>query len=184
MENQYLEVPEIVAALEDALARGVEVILLLPAVPELASSAPVTQERIDFLASRARLASYDTFTLCGIAGLGDDGRRKPVYVHSKLMLVDDAWATVGSCNLHHYSLFGNGELNVAFWDPAAVRALRVELFQEHLATDTSAMGDTDALRLFRRLAHENRQRHERRDPNWQGLAIRLDAATYGQEPQL
>jgi cardiolipin synthase len=184
MENQYLEVPEIVAALEDALARGVEVILLLPAVPELASSAPVTQERLTFLASRTHLASYENFTLCGIAGLGDDGRRKPVYVHSKLMLIDDAWATVGSCNLHHYSLFGNGELNAAFWDPAAVQALRVELFQEHLAVDTSAMGDVDALRLFRRIAHENRQRHERSDPNWQGLAIRLDAATYGQEPQL
>jgi phosphatidylserine/phosphatidylglycerophosphate/cardiolipin synthase-like enzyme len=183
MENQYVEVPEIVAALDNALRRGVEVTLLLPAVPDISSSAPVTQERIAFLKSRARLASYDNFTLCGIAGLGVDGCRKPVYVHSKLMLVDDEWATVGSCNLHHYSLFGNGELNAAFWDPEAVRAMRVGLFQEHLATDTSEMDDTGALRLFRRIARENRQRHERSDPNWQGLAFSLNAATYGQEPQ-
>jgi phosphatidylserine/phosphatidylglycerophosphate/cardiolipin synthase-like enzyme len=155
----------------------------LPAVPDISSPASVTQERLAFLESRARLASYDNFSLCGIAGVGADGRRKPVYVHSKLMLVDDEWATVGSCNLHHYSLFGNGELNAAFWDPQAVRAMRVELFQEHLAMDTSEMDDTGALRLFRRIARENRRRHERSDPNWQGLTFSLDVATYGQEPQ-
>jgi hypothetical protein len=27
------------------------------------------------------------------------------------MMVDDAWASVGSCNLHHHSLLGNNELN-------------------------------------------------------------------------
>ena len=183
MEHQYLEVPEIVAALESALTRGLEVVLVLPAEPEVPSSAPVTQERIAFLESRACLASYDNFTLCGIAGLGVDGRRKPVYVHSKLMIVDDEWATVGSCNLHHHSLFGNGELNAAFEDPEAVRAMRVELFQEHLATDTLEMDDTGALLLFRRIAHENRQRHKRGDPNWQGLAFSLDSSSYGQEPQ-
>jgi cardiolipin synthase A/B len=183
MENQYVEVPEIVAALHDALTRGVEVVLLLPAVPDISSAAMVTPERLAFLESRARLASYANFTLCGIAGLGADGRRKPVYVHSKLMLVDDEWATVGSCNLHHYSLFGNGELNAAFRDPATVRAMRVELFQEHLAADTSEMDDTDALLLFRRIASENQQRHQHGDPNWQGLAFSLNTETYGQEPQ-
>ena len=182
MENQCVEVPDIVAALDDALTRGVEVVLLLPAVPDISASA-ATHERIAFLDSRASLASYDNFTLSGIAGLGADGRRKPVYVHSKLMLVDDEWATVGSCNLHRYSLFGNGELNAAFRDPVTVRAMRVELFQEHLAADTSEIDDTGALVLFRRIARENRQRHEHSDPNWQGLAFSLDAVTYGQEPQ-
>lgn len=183
LENQYVEVPEIVAALADALARGVEVVLLLPAVPDLAAPTAVTRERMAFLEERASLAAYANFALCGIAGLGADGCRKPVYVHAKLMLIDDEWATVGSCNLHHYSLFGNGELNAAFWEPLTVRAMRVELFQEHLAVDTSAMDDTAALRLFRRIARENGQRHEQRDPNWQGLAFSLEVTTYGQEPQ-
>ena len=182
MENQYVEVPEIVAALHDALTRGVAVILLLPAVPVLSSSA-ATQERLAFLAARARLAAYDHFTPCGIAGLDAAGRRQPVYVHAKLMLVDDEWATVGSCNLHHYSLFGNSELNAAFRDATSVRAMRVELFQEHLATDTSALDDVAALHLFRRIADENRQRHVHGDPQWQGLAFRLNIATYGQEAQ-
>lgn len=183
MENQYIEVPEIVDALHDALARGVEVVVLLPAVPVLASAADVTQERQAFLAARARLADYDHFTLCGIAGVDVDGRRQPVYVHSKLMLVDDEWATVGSCNLHHFSLFGNSELNAALQHPATVRALRVELFQEHLGVDTSTMADKRAFRLFRRIANENRQRHTNSDPAWQGLAFRLNVASYGQTAQ-
>ena len=171
------------SALHDALGRGVEVVLLLPAVPEISPAITLTPERRMFLETRARLADYDNFTLCGIAGLGADGRRKPVYVHAKLMLVDDEWATVGSCNLHHFSLFGNGELNVAFRDPANVHAMRVELFREHLAIDTSAMDTTAAHRLFRQIAQDNRQRHEQGDPNWQGLAFRLDITTYGQESQ-
>ncbi|MBX3010268.1 MAG: phosphatidylserine/phosphatidylglycerophosphate/cardiolipin synthase family protein [Caldilineaceae bacterium] len=183
LENQYVEVAEIVAALHEALARGVLVALLLPAVPDITPTAVVSPDRLAFLAERARLATYENFTLCGIAGLDDEGRRQPVYVHSKLMLIDDEWATVGSCNLHHYSLFGNSELNAAFFDPATVHAMRVALFQEYLAVDTAAMADRSALRLLRQIADENRQRHVDNDPNWQGLAFRLTMATYGQVPQ-
>jgi cardiolipin synthase A/B len=183
LENQYVEVPEIVAALHDALTREVDVILLLPAMPQLSTPTIITAERQTFLAERARLATYDNFTLCGIAGLDNDGERKPVYVHAKLMLIDDEWATVGSCNLHHYSLFGNGELNVAFRDATSVQSMRVALFREHLATDTSALDDVAALRLFRRIAEENRERHAHGDPHWLGLAFRLDVTTYGQQPQ-
>jgi cardiolipin synthase A/B len=71
-----------------------------------------------------QLGTYENFMLAGIAGMGADGRRKSIYVHAKLMLIDDEWATVGSCNLHRFSLFGNGEMNVAFSDPAIVRSLR------------------------------------------------------------
>jgi cardiolipin synthase len=100
-----------------------------------------------------------------------------------MMVIDDEWATVGSCNLHHYSLFGNGELNVAFRDATSVKAMRVELFREHLATDTSALDEVTALRLFRRIAKQNSDRHAHGDSRWQGLAFRMDVTTYGQQPQ-
>jgi len=183
MENQYLEVLDIVEALDAALRRGVEVILLLPAVPDLSPAAKQAPGRGALREARARLGAYHHFALCGIAGLGADGLRHPVYVHAKLMLIDDVWGTVGSCNLHRYSLFGNGELNVAFHDPQTVRAMRTELFQEHLATDTSALDDRAALRLFRTVAEDNRCRHVRGDAAWQGLAFSLDPATYGVEAQ-
>ena len=118
-----------------------------------------------------------------MAGLDTNGTRTPVYVHSKLLIVDDEWATVGSCNLHHYSLFGNGELNVAFTDATSVRALRIALFREHVGIDTSDLNETDALILFQRVANENRNRHRKNDSDWQGLALSLDVATYGLKPQ-
>lgn len=184
LENQYLAVAEIVAALDDALARGVRVVAMLPAVTALVEPATASPEQAAVLAARAALARHPHFTLCGMAGQGADGARTPVHVHSKLMLVDDAWATVGSCNLHRYSLYGNGELNAAHEDPAAVRAMRVALFHEHLGTDTSRLDDVAALALFRHVAHDNRRRYERQDASWQGLAIALDVATYGLAPQL
>ena len=87
------------------------------------------------------------------------------------MLVDDLWATVGSCNLHAASLFGNAELNVAFADPPTVRTLRLDLFREHLDADVSNLDDRSALRHFRRIAIENRGRWEGGDHAWQGLAL-------------
>jgi phosphatidylserine/phosphatidylglycerophosphate/cardiolipin synthase-like enzyme len=164
IENQYVDVAAIVNRLDDALKRGVDVVVLVPAQPDGGST----------LAMCAPLTTHENFTLAGIAGVGANGARAPVYVHDKLMLVDDAWATVGSCNLHRHSLFGNSELNVAFSDPHAVRAMRVELFTEHLSRDTSGMDDRSALRLFRSIAMENEMRREARDHTWQGLVCSLN----------
>ena len=95
------------------------------------------------------------------------------------MLVDDAWATIGSCNLHQNSLTGHSEMNASIWDPAVVRALRCELLAEHLGRDTAGIDDRTALRLYREIARQNRRRRDANDFNWQGLAFRLDPATYG-----
>ena len=44
--------------------------------------------------------------------IGPPGRRHPrVYVHAKIAVVDDAWLTVGSANLHEHSLFNDTEVN-------------------------------------------------------------------------
>jgi cardiolipin synthase len=163
MEHQGITVPEIVAHLREALRRNVEVTVVLPAEQEISSSVA------DLLA----LAKYENLTLAGIAGVGFDGKRKPIWVHAKLMIVDDAWFTVGSCNLHHASLFGNAELNAACWHPDTARALRNELMREHLDHDTSSMDDRAALKFFRRIAVENRARFDTGEDTWQGLAFSL-----------
>jgi phosphatidylserine/phosphatidylglycerophosphate/cardiolipin synthase-like enzyme len=177
IENQALEVAEIVDDLRAALARDVEVVLLMPAEPE-AYPAPDTAERRAFVSARAALGRYPNFTLAGIAGLGATGQRQNVYVHAKLMLVDDAWATIGSGNLHGYSLFGSTEMNASIWDAAFTRALRCELLAEHLQQDTSPLADDAALRLFHRISHDNRERRDAGDARWQGLAFEMDAATW------
>lgn len=178
LENQFLDVPEIIAALRGAVARGVETVVLMPAEPDAAVRTAVSPERAAALAQRAKLAQFENFTLAGIAGRGSEGRRHPVYVHAKLMIIDDTWATVGSCNLHHYSLFGNTELNVAFSDEPTVRQLRDALLGEHLGLDTTGMDDVAALRRLRETARENARRHTAHDPAWQGLVFQLDPVTY------
>jgi phosphatidylserine/phosphatidylglycerophosphate/cardiolipin synthase-like enzyme len=160
IENQHVSVPAIVGNLRDALQRDVEVVVLVPAEQEVS-------------ADLAALNAFPNFTLAGIAGLGADGQRKPVWVHTKLMVIDGEWATVGSCNLHRFSLFGNGEMNAAFWDPDTARALLSALLQEHLDQDISRMDDRAALQLFRRIARENRIRSEAGDHAWLGLAFSL-----------
>jgi len=176
IENQYVDVPEIVHCLLMALRRGVYVVLLMPAAPEV--HLPISPERRSFLNARKELGRFEHFVLAGIAGLGPDNCRQTVYVHAKLMLVDDRWATVGSCNLHRFSLFGNSELNVAFEEPGTVRAFRRELLREHLDRDTSGMDDREAFHLFQTIARENRKKFEAGDPDWQGLAFELDLETH------
>ena len=89
------------------------------------------------------------------------------------MLVDGEWGTVGSCNLHRYSLFGNSEMNVAFWDQETARALLSELLYEHLDRDISGLDERAALQLFSKIARNNRQLFENGDSRWQGLAFSL-----------
>jgi len=160
IEHQHVEVPDIIDCLRQALQRGVEVVAVLP------SEHPVPSDL-------SALTTFENLTLAGIAGVGVDGKRKPVWVHAKLMIVDDEWATVGSCNLHHASLFGNAELNVAFWHSNSARALRTQLLQEHLEIDTSSLVDRAALRLFRSIAAENRTRLDTGGDAWQGLVFSL-----------
>jgi cardiolipin synthase A/B len=95
------------------------------------------------------------------------------------MLVDDVWATIGSCNLHASSLFGNTEMNAAFWAPGVVRALRCQLLAEHLGQDTARLDDRSALRLYRDVARANRLKGAAGNFVWQGLAFSLAPAAYG-----
>jgi phosphatidylserine/phosphatidylglycerophosphate/cardiolipin synthase-like enzyme len=158
VENQYVSVPEIVESLRVALGRGVEIVALLPAEGAVSSEL-------------AALGEFENFTLAGIAGTGADGKRKPVWVHAKLMIVDGEWGTVGSCNLHRFSLFGNCEMNAAFWDRTAAYALLRELLQEHLDHDIAGIDDRAAMRLFRTIARRSRARFDAGDWAWPGLAF-------------
>jgi cardiolipin synthase A/B len=179
IENQAIPVRELAVELEGALKRGVEITMLVPGDPDDGVRAsrrnPEYKPQFDQIAALDR---YETFVLAGIAVLGADGHRSNVYVHGKVMLIDDVWATIGSCNLHAFSLFRNAEMNVSFWDPTAVRSLRCALFAEHLGQETARLDDRAALNLYRNLAQENRLRRDAGNSDWQGSAFKLDAATY------
>ncbi len=51
-----------------------------------------------------------------------EGSRRPLYVHAKIGIVDDAWLTVGSANLNEHSFFNDSEMNVVTCDPIGSHA--------------------------------------------------------------
>ncbi len=162
--------------LKEALRRAVDIVLLVPADPEKSYRGyrrdPAARPYFDQLAALGR---YDNFAFVGIAGINATGSRSNVYIHGKVMLVDDAWATIGSCNLHSYSLLGNTEMNAS-----VVRQFRCDLLSEHLDRDTAGLDDRAALALYRTVAAANRRERDAGSLDWQGLAFSLDPATYAE----
>jgi hypothetical protein len=84
----------------------------------------------------------------------------PIYVHSKLVIVDDTWFTIGSANLTRRSWTFDSEINVACIDERlrrgghqSARQLRVDLLAEHLQllpVETPLIDDPrDAFRIVK-----------------------------------
>ena len=179
LEDQAIGSPKIVGHLKAALERGVAVAFLVPgnAHPEYRAAREIAAVK-PFFDLVASLGDFDHFLLAGIASNAKASGYYDVYVHAKIMLVDDAWATIGSTNVADRSFFGDTELNASFWHRPTARALRCELLQEHLGSDTSELDDVAALGLMRERARQNQSRRERGE-RLEGLAFAIDPAKYG-----
>ena len=88
--------PQLLAALEAAVRRGVEVTMILPSQTD------------SWLVFHAGRAYYDQLLRAGVK----IHERRGAILHSKTALVDGVWATVGSTNLDWRSFLHNHELNV------------------------------------------------------------------------
>jgi cardiolipin synthase A/B len=179
IEDQALGAPEVVEALHDALGRGVEVVVLLPVDPNEEMAAARTDPRTaPFWQRLGALGDHEHFTLAGIARNGErPGEYQNAYVHAKIALIDDVWATIGSANIGNRSFYGDTELNASFWYRPTVTELRRDLLLEHLGRDTAELDDVQALRLYARIARENTERRDRGEC-MEGLAFALDPGTY------
>jgi phospholipase D1/2 len=80
-----------------------------------------------------------------------ESRRYMVYVHSKMMIVDDEYLIIGSANLNERSLAGNrdSEICAAFWPDlskkesakARIQSFRSALWYEHFGLSNNAQLD-------------------------------------------
>lgn len=175
IEDQYIASPDIVEALHSALKRGVDVTFLAPADPEpQVKAARKRPEATPFFARVAALGEYPNFLLAGIASPRTGA---PVYVHDKIMLVDDCWATIGSCNIASQSFFCDSELNASIWDEVFVRTVRAELLKEHLGEDTTHLSVRAAMKRYRDVAHANAEARAG-GKRMTALAFALDPAKY------
>lgn len=105
--------------LRDAARRGVRVRLLL-------------QGKLDYrIAGMAAQVLYDELLRQGVRIF----EYTPAFLHAKVALVDDAWATVGSSNIDPLSLLLNLEANVVVRD-AQFNATVAESFEQALSIST------------------------------------------------
>jgi phosphatidylserine/phosphatidylglycerophosphate/cardiolipin synthase-like enzyme/uncharacterized membrane protein YdjX (TVP38/TMEM64 family) len=138
IENQYLTSQKIAEALAARLAQkqGPEIVIVLPRE----SSGWLEQSTMDSLRARIleNLFKTDRHDRLRIFYPALGGEKAPVYVHAKLMTVDDRLALVGSANLSNRSMGLDSECCLAIEaqdDPSTaemITGLRNRLLSEHL----------------------------------------------------
>ena len=128
MRGRNRRLPLLRHALRHAAKRGVRVRLLL-------------QGKLDYrIAGLAARALYDELLNQGVRIF----EYTPAFLHAKIAMVDDDWATVGSSNIDPLSLLLNLEANVIVRDAAFSAELSAQ-FEAALAVST----EIDPTRKYR-----------------------------------
>lgn len=125
----------LVAALNAAALRGVEVDILLPAKNNLPYVAWASRAYFSELLEHGCRIYY----------------QPPPFVHSKLLLVDDQYALVGSANLDPRSLRLNFEFNLEIFDTTLVAALTEHVDSVCLVAREVTREQMDSLPVMSRL---------------------------------
>ncbi|MEV4131339.1 phospholipase D-like domain-containing protein [Dactylosporangium sp. NPDC049742] len=137
LEDQYLWSPKVASCFADALREHPELHLIAvvprhPDRPDKLGSMPQLYGRERALAM-LREAGGDRLHVFS----PENAAGTPIYVHAKVCVVDDTWATTGSDNVSLRSWTHDSELTCAVLDPAGsyARDLRERLCREHLELD-------------------------------------------------
>ncbi|MEJ2313179.1 MAG: phospholipase D-like domain-containing protein [Nitrospirota bacterium] len=146
IENQYFSSQAVYKALVDRMrAPGrpkLQIIFVLPKRPHsLLEEVSLSFAQSKMLKNMIDIASSEGHSLgiyYRVAGI-KDGAGVPVHIHSKLLLVDDRFLTVGSANTTNRSMGLDTEINVA-WEAhseeqgelrESLREVRLSLLREH-----------------------------------------------------
>ena len=163
VEDQYLWSREVAETFVEALRDqpGLHLLAVLPHHPDQdgAISMPPNLVGRDHALSAIMEAGGDRVAFYGV----ENHAGRPVYVHAKICVVDDVWATIGSDNFNRRSWTHDSELSAAVLDttpdvrpptdPAGLgdgartyaRDLRLQLAREHLdVSEDTGLVDPDA----------------------------------------
>jgi phosphatidylserine/phosphatidylglycerophosphate/cardiolipin synthase-like enzyme len=153
IEDQYLWSADIGRRIAAALRAhpGLHVVAVLPHHPDQDGAVSLPPNLLGRYLSLSRIQAAAPGRV-GVFGV-ENHAGTPVYVHAKVCIVDDRWASVGSDNLNRRSWTHDSELSAAVWDTTPTddghssyaRTLRQELASEHLDRPTTA---TDAATVF------------------------------------
>jgi phosphatidylserine/phosphatidylglycerophosphate/cardiolipin synthase-like enzyme len=128
------EMEQNIRLLGAALQRGAAMTIILPDHPNVGRA--FTDAGLARLRDEAPQAMEEgRLQVFCLATSHYEGRRehyRPIYVHAKVAIVDDIWATAGSGNLNNRGMRDDTEMNVATLDADLARSLRLTLQAEHL----------------------------------------------------
>jgi phospholipase D1/2 len=147
IENQYFSSEAVYQALLrrlQALDRTkLDLVLILPkqlaSWVEAMTQGPLQVRMLAGLYEAARQTGHRFGAYYRVSSGTDHGREEPVIIHSKLLIVDDVFMTLGSANTSNRSMGLDTELNVS-WEAAtsgnerlsrAIRRVRLSLLSEH-----------------------------------------------------
>ncbi|MFQ5478598.1 MAG: phosphatidylserine/phosphatidylglycerophosphate/cardiolipin synthase family protein [Candidatus Binatia bacterium] len=145
IENQYLIDTRTITFLGLAARRGVEVIVVVPVDPDPNLLLYPEKKMAVTKRALAELAVEKNLGLFGLRRSRNDGSSVPeanIYVHSKLLIVDESFMSIGSANLWPPSYHRDSEMNLLIWDATLARSTRDRLWREHLGGSGSrSLGD-------------------------------------------
>ena len=174
LEDQYLWATDVVRCFADALRRnpGLHLIAVIPLYPDQDGRLSLPPNLIGRQQALAELRAAGGARV-GVYGI-ENHAGTPVYVHAKVCVVDDVWASVGSDNINLRSWTHDSELSCAVIDDRRdqreprvldrfdhgarvfARDLRLQLSREHL--DRELADDAGPARPGPRLRGLRRQR--------------------------
>lgn len=123
---------DILTALKIAALSGVDVSLLMPSIPD---------RKISFYASRS---FYKDLMSAGVHIY----TYNPGFVHSKLLIIDQEFATVGTCNMDMRSFHLNFEVNAVLFGGHAIQELCLH-YQHDLLQSTQINQEVFTYRPYR-----------------------------------
>ncbi|MFT4187784.1 MAG: phospholipase [Aeromicrobium sp.] len=187
LEDQFLWGQQMSDVLVEALEQNPDLRLIgvLPQFPDQDgwfARDPQVLGRLRAL-RRVYAAAPDRVAFYGI----ENHAGRPVYVHAKVCVLDDWWASIGSDNFCRRSWTNDSELSAVVIDPegddhsAYGRKLRLTLAAEHLdvAVEEAPVGHQDMFEAFARTADALEEWHRagRRGPRPPGRLRRLPEPT-------
>jgi len=155
IENQYFSCTELLGLLNACLTnnRQLHLIVLLPRDIEAGMrwGAYLPHEQGVSPADAIKKLSIGDKASRVFFAYPVNAKGHPVYVHAKIMIVDDTYATIGSANFNRRAmtapqpLRGEEELGIAWVDTSdqTVRRFREDLWAEHLQLEREQLGKMD-----------------------------------------
>lgn len=101
-----------------AVKRGVDVRVLLPGIPEAPDNSFTANSQA--LVTHAAHSFYEPMLRAGVKIY----EYEKSFLHSKTMVIDDEWSTVGSFNLDNLSFMYNYEANIVSTDQVSALAIK------------------------------------------------------------